>query len=765
VLRLPESEESIPAEDLLFDPEDVEELIVRELPTSALFTTAFREAAARALLLPRRSPGRRTPLWQQRQRGADLLQVASRYPTFPILLEATRECLRDVFDVPALKEVLGDIRARRIRLVPVDTERSSPFAQSLLFRWIAVYMYEEDAPLAERRAAALSLDRELLRELLGAEDLRELIDAAALDDLELELQHLAEGRRARNPDDVHDLLRRIGDLTADEVRARSATDPRDWLDALVRDGQALPLHVAGEERLVAVEDAARYRDALGAALPVGVPAVFAEPVAAPLEGLVARYARTHGPFLARDVAARIGATEERVRGALVSLETKGRVVLGEFRPGGLEREWCDVDVLRSLRRRSLAALRREVEPVDAATLARFLPEWQAIARPRSGPTALADTIDQLQGAAIHASILETDVLPLRVQGYRPADLDALCASGEVVWMGAGGVGADDGRIAVAFRDQMRLLAPPPPADGPSGPLHVAIREHLHARGASFWPELYEAAGVPDERAVLSALWDLVWAGEVTNDTLGPLRAFLGRRPKPSRPPGKPRPGALRRTGPPAAAGRWSLAAPLLEPAPSPTESAHARAMQLLDRHGVLTREAVLAEGAPGGYAGVYGVLRALEESGKARRGYFVDGLGAAQFAVPGAVERIRELREPGREARVLALAAADPAQPYGAALPWPESEGRPARAAGAYVVLVDGAPAAYLERGARTMTTFEAATSTDWVDALAALVKDGRLRRIELTRIDGAPSGKSPFAATLRATGFVDGYRGLVLRG
>jgi ATP-dependent Lhr-like helicase len=765
VLRLPESEERIPAEDLLFDPEDVEELVVRQLPGSALFTTAFREAAARALLLPRRSPGKRTPLWQQRQRGADLLRVASRYPTFPILLEATRECLRDVFDLPALKEVLGDVRARRVRLVPVDTERSSPFAQSLLFRWIAIYMYEEDAPLAERRAAALSLDRELLRELLGSEDLRELIDATALADLELELQHLAEGRRARSADDLHDLLRRLGDLTPGELRSRSLADPTAWIEHLEREGRALPLHVAGEERLAAVEDAARYRDALGAALPVGVPAVFAEPVPAPLEGLVARFARTHGPFRARDAAERLGTTLERVAGALSSLEAKGRVVRGEFRPGGLEREWCDVDVLRSLRRRSLAALRREVEPVDAATLARFLPEWHAVIRPRSGPNALADTIEQLQGAAIHASILETDVLPMRVQGYRPADLDALCASGDVVWMGAGGVGADDGRIALAFREQLRLLSPPPPEAVPAGPIHQAIRTHLEARGASFWPELHEAAGVSDERAVVAALWDLVWAGEVTNDTLAPLRAFLGRRPKSARPIGRPRPGALRRTGPPAGAGRWSLSAPLLGPPPAPTESAHARATQLLERHGVLTREAVLAEGAPGGYAGVYGVLRALEESGRARRGYFVDGLGAAQFAVPGAVERIRELREPEREPRTLALPAADPAQPYGAALPWPQSEGRPGRVAGAYVILVDGAPAAYLERGAKTLVTFEGAPVADWVDALAGLVKDGRLRRIELTRIDGAGWAGSPLVDALRAVGFAEGYRGLVLRG
>jgi ATP-dependent Lhr-like helicase len=764
LIRLPETEERIPVEDLVFDPEDVEELVLRQLPATSLFTSVFREAAARALLLPRRRPGTRTPLWQQRQRGKDLLEVASRFPTFPILLEATRECLRDVFDVPALKEVLGDIRARRVRIVPVDTERSSPFAQSLLFAWIAVYMYEGDAPLAERRAAALALDRELLRELLGSEDLRELIDPGALADLELELQHLAEGRRARNADDVHDLLRRLGDLTLDEVRARATTDPAGWMDSLELEGRTLRLHVASEERFVAVEDSARYRDALGAALPVGVPAVFAEPVAEPLESLVARYARTHGPFHAREVSARFGATEERVRGALARLEAQGRVVLGEFRPGGAEREWCDVEVLRSLRRRSLAVLRREVEPVDAAALARFLPEWQAIVRPRTGPAALTDAIEQLQGSAIHASILETDVLPGRVQGYRPSDLDALCASGEIVWTGAGGVGADDGRITIAFRDRLRLLAPPPPDEPPAGKLHGALRAHLAERGASFWPELLQASGEPDERAVLAALWDLVWAGEVTNDTLAPLRSFLGRRPKRSRTPARPRPGALRRSGAPAAAGRWSLVASLLEPAPSATEAAHARAIQLLERHGVLTREAVLAEGAPGGYAGVYGVLRALEESGKVRRGYFVDGLGAAQFAAPGAVDRLRELREAGREPFVLALAAADPAQPYGAALPWPESAGRPARAAGAYLVIADGVPAAYLERGGRTLLTFADGASSDWPDAIASLVKDGRVRRLELSRIDGEPASASPFADALRAAGFVDGYRGLLLR-
>ena len=494
--------------------------------------------------------------------------------------------------------------------------------------------------------------------------------------------------------------------------------------------------------------------------------MFTESAPAPLDGLVARYARTHGPFDAHEVAGRLGVSEDRVAGALASLAAKDRVVLGEFRPGGLDREWCDADVLRSIRRRSLAALRKEVEPVDAATLGRFLPEWQALTRPRSGPTALVDTIEQLQGAAIPASILESDVLPARVRGYRPADLDALCASGDVVWMGAGGIGADDGRIALGFREQLRLTAPPPPEHAPEGSVHDALRDHLRAHGASFWPELVAAAGIPDERVVLAALWDLVWAGEVTNDTVAPLRAFLLRRPaKAARAGGAPRPGALRRAGPPSAAGRWSLVASLLEPAPSPTEVAHARAMQLLERHGVLTREAVLAEGAPGGFAGVYGVLRALEESGHLRRGYFVDGLGAAQFALPGAVDRLRDLRPADPDSGVVSLAAADPAQPYGAALPWPQSAGRPARGAGAYVVLADGRAAAYLERGARALLTFAPAAESAWVDGLASLVKDGRVRRIELSRIDGAPAISSPFAEALRAVGFVDGYRGLVLRG
>ncbi len=773
VIRLPEAVDRIPVEDLLFEPEQVEQAVVEALPGTAMFASVFREASARALLLPRQRPGKRTPLWQQRQRSADLLVEAAKHPTFPMLLEATRECLRDVFDVPALREVMGDLRSRRTKLVAVETERASPFAQSLLFRWIAVYMYEGDAPLAERRAAALSLDRELLRELLGSEELRDLLDPRAIDEVALELQRLAEGRRARGVDGTHDLLRELGPLGDEEVAARVDGDAVAGLQALLDDGRAIRVRVAGEERVAAVEDAARLRDALGVSLPRGLPGAFTGPTDRPLHDFVARFARTHGPFVPADVAARFGVALERVEAALEELEGDGALVQGGFSPGGVEHEWCDAGVLRRLRQRSLAALRREVEPVEAATFARFLPAWQGADRPNGASDALVETIGHLQGAAIPASILETDVLPARVRAYRPADLDALAASGDLVWVGSGGLGADDGRVVLCFRGQARSLLRERLAsdddERPDGAVHDALRAHLVEHGASFWTDLVQAAGTADERVLLAALWDLVWAGEVTNDTLAPLRAFVRgasakiRAPQPGR---RPRPGALRRTGPPAGAGRWSLVAGLAEPPVSSTEAAHARALQLLDRHGVITREAALAEGTPGGYAGVYPVLKAMEEAGTVRRGYFIAGLGAAQFAMPGAVDRLRAARTQARpdEQAPLVLAAADPAQPYGAALPWPAGHGRPSRAAGAYVVLTDGSVAAFLERGGRSLTTF-GVDPASWADALASLVKDGRLRRIELVRIDGEASAESPHAERLREAGFVDGYRGLTLRG
>ncbi len=770
VLRLPEADDSVPVDELLLDPDDVEELVLASLPQTPLFSARFRENAARALLLPRRNPGGRTPLWQQRQRSADLLAVASRYPSFPILLETTRECLADVFDLPALRSVLADVRSRKTKVVSVDTATASPFASSLLFGWIAVYMYEGDAPLAERRAAALALDRGLLAELLGAEELRELVDSEVLATLELELSCLVGRGRARDVDEAHDLLRRLGDLSVDEMAQRSTAPPdvvATWVDSLVEARRAVRVQLAGEDRLVAAEDIGRWRDAVGAPVPPGMPAAFLETAEEPFDELVARYARTHGPFVAGEVARRFGVPVDRIEPSLPRLAEADRIVQGEFRPGGSTREWCDAEVLRMLRRRSLAALRREVEPVDAATLGRFLPRWHGVGERRRGLDALVDAIGRLQGAALPASVLEHDVLASRVEGYRPADLDELCAAGEVVWIGAGTLGAGDGRIALYRRDQVAALAWAPASDDrPASEVHGALRQHLAQRGASFWPELLRASGVADEAVVADALWDLVWAGEVTNDTLAPLRATLSGAARRRTAKGRPRPGRLTRLGPPRAAGRWSLVAPLLEPRPTPTQLAHSRALALLERHGVLTRESVLAEGVDGGFAGVYGVLRALEERGSVRRGYFVAGLGAAQFALVGAVDRLRGERGPDGpgDGSPVVLAATDPANPYGAALPWPTANGRPGRIAGAYVVLVDGELAAFVERGGRSLSVFAAGSGDPrWIDGLVALVKERRLPRLVVTRIDAAPWADSPVADDLRAAGFVEGYRGLTL--
>ena len=801
-IRLPDAEIAFDGiESMLFpEPDEVEELVVGQVASSALFASRFRENAGRALLLPRRRPGTRTPLWQQRQRAADLLAVASRYGSFPILVETYREILSDVFDLPALREVLGGVAGREIAVHGVETLRASPFASSLLFDYVAAYMYDGDAPLAERRAGALTLDRDLLRELLGQEELRELLDPDALADLELSLQGLTDDRRATTADQLHDLLRRLGDLSTDELAARTgggAPAAEPWLTELIASRRAVAARIAGEDRWIAIEDAGRYRDAVGVAPPPGVPEAFLGPVTAALEGLLARYARTHGPFLSPDPARRWGLPVGVVDDALERLLENGTILRGEFRPGGAEREWMDLDVLRILRRRSLARLRREVEPVEPAALGRFLPAWHGIApigapppplRPVAALERLAEVVDQLAGLAIPASVLERDVLPARIPGYQPRLLDELGAMGEVAWVGRGSLGRDDGRIAI-YRPGREILRPTGPVDGndrPAGPRHEAIRAHLARRGASFYRELFAAAGGGSDRDVLDALWDLVWAGEVTNDTFAPLRALRWKRPARD---ARRRPGRLTSLGPPEAAGRWSLlesdalvdrvaddgTTPLAARRPSATERLHATSLALLDRHGVVTREAVASEGIEGGYSAVYPILRALEEAGRIRRGYFVDGLGAAQFAQAGALERLRAVREPARspeERDAFLLAAADPANPYGAAVPWPrrgEDDRRPLqRAAGAYVAIVDGAAALYLERGGATIQTLPAADDPGIAEAAArtfgALVADRRVRELVVTKVDGLPIGESPFRERLLAAGFVPGYRGLTLR-
>ncbi|MGB3412336.1 MAG: DEAD/DEAH box helicase [Microthrixaceae bacterium] len=829
VLRLPEAAENVPVEVIVPDPDEMESELIAALPSTATFAAHFREAAARALLLPRRRPDQRTPLWQQRQRAADLLAVAAKYPSFPILLETTRECCNDVFDLPALRQVLSEVRSRRIRVVEVETATASPFARSLLFGWIAVFMYEGDAPLAERRAAALSLDRELLRDLLGADELRSLLDPEVVELVELELQRLVPERRARDLDEVHDLLRILGPMSLDEVTERvnpeHAGAVGDWLDSLVVSRRAIAVSIAGQARFAAAEDAGRLRDALGVAIPLGLPAVFTEPVEGALGQLIERFARTHGPFTLGQVSARFGVSTEMAGLILAALVEESKVSAGEFLPGGRESEFCDSDVLRRLRRRSLAALRKEVEPVSAAALTRFMTRWQGIGSKSRGVDALVEVLGRLQGAAIAASALESDVLGIRMGDYDPSELDMLCSSGELLWVGAGAVGSRDGRIRLVFRDQLAAVLGRPGSsderlpnrarvsepkaeelqsvgagvDEPefNEPHHRAIRDHLRARGASFWADIVAslaAASLPyDEPTVLASLWDLVWAGEVTNDSIAPLRAWIsgsgarrggrggtaGRsgssrsgssRSGPSR-SGR-RPVRLSRMGPPAGAGRWSLLEPLLHDQPSPTELATQRAVQFLERYGVLTREMALAEGVEGGFAGVYPVLKAMEERGTVRRGYFVEGLGAAQFAQPGAVDLLRDSGvDTGSDdsglakEEALVLAATDTAQPYGAALAWPESEpaGHPSRSLGAYVVLMNGDACAYLERGGRKLRTFPAATDhPTWPGTLGGLVDSGRVRRLQIAEIDGEPAAGSPWADAFSEAGFVEGYRGLV---
>jgi len=801
-VRLPEGEGDGDArrlaeiESLLFpNADEIEDLVIEAVGGSALFASRFRENASRALLLPRRRPGARTPLWQQRQRAADLLQVASRYGSFPILVETYRECLSDVFDLDALRDILGGIERREITVHGVETAKASPFASSLLFDYVAAYMYEGDAPLAERRAGALALDRDLLRELLGQEELRELLDPEALADLELSLQALSEDRQANSVEHLHDLLRRIGDLSAPDVAARvvgGAVAADDWLRELAASRRAVSMRIAGDERWVAIEDVGRYRDGVGASPPRGVPEAFLERVTGALDGLLARWARSHGPFLAPEPAARWGLPVGVVEDALGRLAGAGTIVRGEFRPSGSEREWCDPEVLRMLRRRSLARLRREVEPVEAETLGRFLPAWQGVlpvgsdAAPLRGSAALerlAEVVDQLSGVPIPASVLERDVLPARIPGYQPRLLDELGALGEVAWVGRGSLGRDDGRV-VLHRPGRELLVPggDPETKRPDGELHQAIRDHLASRGASFFRAIQAAAahaGGGSERDVLDALWDLVWAGEVTNDTFAPLRALRWKRP--ARPSGRaPRMGRLTSLGPPEAAGRWSLVGSGLwdaTPTPlSPTERMHQLALALLDRHGVLVRESVMAEGLEGGFSAVYPMLKALEEAGRIRRGYFVAGLGAAQFALAGALDRLRSVREPssttGDAPAVHLLAAADPANPYGAAVPWPrrgEDDRRPLpRAAGANVVLVDGLAALYLDRGGSSLQTLppfdDPAIASAALGALHGLLTDGRTRELVVSRVDGEPVARSGWYDTLLKAGFIQGYRGLVMR-
>jgi ATP-dependent Lhr-like helicase len=811
VLHLPDLDaddaESLPsaAELILLEPDEVEQAVTAELGGSALFGARFRENAARALLIPRAYPGRRTPLWQQRLKAQNLLEVAQRYADFPIVLETYRECLKDVLDVPGLEQLLRGLSTREIALVEVETQTASPFASSLLFDYVATYMYEGDTPNAERRAAALSLDRDLLRELLGQEELRELIDPGALRRVEDDLQHRSEMTRATGRDGLHDVLRGVGDLNHAEVAERvfEGVEAEGLLRELERERRVIRARIGGRERYIAADEAGLYRDALGAVPPGGLPEAFLADVPDALSELVARYARTHGPFTTDELRARYGVDASAV---LRELERAGALVRGELRPGGTEREWCDVEVLRRLRRASVAALRKEIEPADQRRLAAFLPSWQGIDRHGSagaGVDRLREVLVPLQGLALPVEIWERDVLPRRVGAYSQSWLDSLCASGELVWVGAGPLGRS-GRVALYFREDAPAIGPPgggaaglastgrAGASPPSGPEHELLRARLTA-GPCFFSDLLAELDAPAE-ALREALWDLVWSGEATNDAWAPLRAprlALARARPEHRTSVQRRFSGHRRSGAQSQVqGRWSLTEPVFRggAAEGPAGAAERRralAELLLERYGIVAREQVLAEGVKGGFAMLYDTFANLETLGVCRRGYFIEGMGGAQFALPGAVERLRAAPAPttlpanageGARARTLVLAAADPAQPYGAALPWPRREdaqagaGRPARAAGAYVVLVADVPVLYVERGGRSLLTLIDASGglgaeplREALVALAESVRVGRLGKLALERIDGDPAIASSLAGVLVELGFHPGPRRLTL--
>lgn len=806
VVRLPDTDSESPGADLLlFDADELTQIVTAEAGGSALFASRFRECAARALLLPRRDPGRRSPLWQQRQRAGQLLEVAQEFPDFPITLETLREVLSDVYDLDALTTLARQIAQRAVRVVEVETPSPSPFARSLLFGYVAAFLYEGDSPLAERRAAALSIDSTLLAELLGRAELREVLDAKVIAEVEAELQRLAPDRRAKDAEGVADLLRILGPLSADEVRLRAVDglDVEQALTELTRANRAVAVTIAAHPRFAAVEDAARLRDALGTPVPIGVPTAFLESVPDPVGDLVARYARTHGPFALTDVAERYGMGTAVVRDALRRLGADRRVIEGEYRPDATGSEWIDAEVLRRLRTRSLAALRKEIEPVSAGSLGRFLPAWQHVGGSLRGIDGVLQTIEQLQGVALPASAWESLVLPSRVRDYSPAWLDELTASGEVVWAGEGSLPGNDGWLSLHLAELAPLSLRPPLGDELSE-RQQAIVSLLEGGGGFFFRQLAGALHDADDTGIVTDLWSLVWSGHLTNDTIAPVRALLGstssrtagRRRAPrarsrtmggyARPSGSGMRGSAAagasalslRTGPPTAAGRWAL---LPERDDDVTRRTAHLAESMLERHGVVTRGAAQAEDVAGGFALLYKVLAKLEEAGRVRRGYFVEHLGAAQFGTPATVDRLRSFtRDPDAAPALQAvvLAATDPANPYGAALPWPDArvdaaaeargestKHRPGRKAGSLVALVDGHLAVYLERGGKSALTFTddeaelAAAATE----LAATVR-ARLRSLRVERVNQHSVFGTPLADALSAAGFVATPQGLRLR-
>jgi ATP-dependent helicase Lhr and Lhr-like helicase len=751
VLRFPDVDTPPDTMIIHVDPTEAEEAVINEVGDTALFTSRFRESAARALLLPRRRPGTRTPLWLQRRKAANLLEVTRGFGSFPVMLETYREVLQDHFDVPALISLLTEIQRRTTRIIDVDTDGPSPFASSLMFDFVASFMYEYDAPVAERRATALMLDRSLLAELLGEPEFRELLDPTVIDEVEADLQHLSEDRRVRSADGLADLLRDLGPLGVDDIRARlvDRSDAEPWLDELAASGRVFRGNLDRSEVWLAAEDVARMRDSVGMQPPRGVPSDLLTPVEDPLGDVVGRYARTHGPFALEDAASGTGLGKATVLEILARLATEDKVRPGAYRPGGTQQEWVSTEVLRRLRRRSLAALRHQVEAVETNVYSSFLPSWHGIGAAQA--IDLHDVLAKLAGAPVPASVFESDILAARnIDPSRSRGIDDLLSSGEVVWFGIESVGPRDGRIGIASRATSHILAPGP-VEGPQDTtMHAGIMEHLDRHGASFFDEIYATTGGGDPMDLADALWDLVWSRHVTNDSLAPLRAFTSRRQR------RPRRPTLV-TVPPHGSGRWYLTSRLRLAEATPEERALAISHMLLDRHGIVTRDAVMGEGIPGGFTGIYRALSSLEDIGSVRRGYFVEGMGGAQFATPGAIERLRI----GDRFTDTVIASTDPANAYGASVPWPDTEGRPERRAGASIAWVDGSLVAWMDPSGRSVATFG-----DAEDPISAGIEmlARRHGKASISRIDGNEAAVHRFATKLVEHGFTAGYKGFTVR-
>lgn len=773
VVRFPESDQPPDVSLLLPSSAEIEAAVMQQLSMTPLFAARFRECSARALLLPRKRPGSRTPLWQLRKRSQDLLQAASAFPSFPMLLEAYRECLRDVFDMPALLETLRDVEAKKLKVDVLDVKTPSPFGSALLFGYVANFLYDGDAPLAERRAQALSIDPLQLKELLGEAELRELLDVDVLHELEASLQLVDERLRAKSADGVHDTLLRLGDLRFDELVARSVSpEVAATVQQLVRERRVLELPIAGEPRFVPVEYASRYRDALGVPLPAGLPQVFLAPHADALNELLTRYARTHAPFTVAEVSQRFGLQPNAVLNALLQKVASHKLVEGAFRPGGTSREFSDPEVLRTLRRRSLARLRKEIEPVEPAVLGRLVTSWQGVVRKRRGLDAVLDVVEKFQGLPMHASQLEREFLPARIEQYLPGDLDALAAAGEVVWVGLEPLGERDGRIALYLTDALPNLYRLPKPELTERELKVI--DVLRASGASFFANIHQRLGGGFPQETVDLLWGLAWKGLVTNDSFFALRELV--RPaakKQNRRMPEARAFRSRRTTPSTAEGRWSLLESRLVKTVTDSEWSNAIAQQLLHRYGVVTREVAQAEGLPGGFSAVHDVFNLLEESGRVRRGYFVSGVGAMQFALPPVLDLLRALKTPPEPSEVITLAAVDPANPYGALLSWPQTEGRPQRAVGAHVVLVNGAASGWLARGGGTALVWLPADEPDRsrvgalvAEAIAAIARKAMNRRegMLLSEVNGQTARQSDFAPFLIAAGFTPAGDGFQMR-